>query len=309
MALVIIMGISAAWPGNFPPSDSDYTNPNTIIERNLTFSFEQSVQGSGYFMTYRYAKMGNIEFKDYAHGSGSLDSEAILSAFSENKSYHMPYADWNDFAQNCIQYKDTSKMTYAPMQIAIGTGYYAANPLKYDSLLKEKTWIKNRRASTSMHHEIEYAHAIDKDINVVGKEKLNLTYDPFMEGVGYTQMRINEDVTDGKIHIGVLQGTIDTVAAVPMSTLTTAPGDNWMAWKKPAIDIDEDYFGTYHVEKNMTIEVPYKKNIAVYDWLPCCSGGWDDMYSGDQKGYGGSAKGIFDCSCYKVPSQAQFQGQ
>ena len=119
VALVIIMGISAAW--NFPPLASDYTNPNTIIERNLTFSFEQSVQGTGYFMTYKYAKMGNIEFKDYSHGSGTLDSEAILSAFSENKSYHMPYDDWNDFAQNCIQYKDTSKMTYAPMQIAIGT--------------------------------------------------------------------------------------------------------------------------------------------------------------------------------------------
>jgi hypothetical protein len=304
------MGIAAAWPANFPPSaPSDYTDPNTIIERNLTFSFEQSVQGSGYFMTYKYAKMGNIEFKDYSHGSGSIDSEAILSAFSENKSVHMPYADWNDIAQSCIQFKEDSSMVYAPMNIAIGTGYYKDHPLSYDSLLKEKTWIKNRRASTSMHHEIEYAHAIDKDINVIGKEKLNLTYDPFMEGVGYTQMRVTEDVTEGKIHIGVLQGTIDTVAALPPSTLTTAPGTNWMAWKKPAIEVDEDYFGTYHIEKNMTIEVPYKKNIPSYDWLPCCTGGWDDMYSGDQKGYGSSAKGIFDCSCYKVPKQAQFQGQ
>ena len=48
------------------------------------------------------------------------------------------------------------------MRIAVGTGYYAVNPLAYDSLLKEKTWIKNYRAATHMHHEVEYAHALDK---------------------------------------------------------------------------------------------------------------------------------------------------
>ena len=29
------------------------------------------------------------------------------------------------------------------------------------------------------------------------------------------------------------------------------------AWKNPSIEIDEDYWGTYHIEKNMTLEVPY----------------------------------------------------
>ena len=49
----------------------------------------------------------------------------------------------------CIQYKETTHAVYAPTRIAIGTGYYAANPLNYDSLIKEKTWIKNRLAGTS----------------------------------------------------------------------------------------------------------------------------------------------------------------
>ena len=47
----------------------------------MSFSFEQTVQGNGYYMTYKYAKMGNAEFKDYAHGSGSLDNEAILTSY------------------------------------------------------------------------------------------------------------------------------------------------------------------------------------------------------------------------------------
>ena len=98
-------------------------------------------------------------------------------------------------------------MVYAPMRIAVGNGYYAANPLDYSSLLKEKTWVKNYRAGTSMHHEVEYAHALDKELNLVAKEKFNYTYDPEIVGVGYTQMKVNEDMTDGKAHIGVLQAS------------------------------------------------------------------------------------------------------
>jgi hypothetical protein len=39
-------------------------------------------------------------------------------------------------------------------------------------------------------------------------------------------------------------------------------------------------------------------------WLPCCYGGWDTMNYRDQKGFGKSARGVFDCSCYKPLLQA-----
>ncbi len=100
-------------------------------------------------------------------------------------------------------------MVYAPMRIAVGTGYYAANPLDYSSLLKERTELKNYRAGTSMLHEVEYAHALDKELELTGKEVFNYTYDPEKVGNGYSQMKINEDVTDGKAHIGVLQANTD----------------------------------------------------------------------------------------------------
>jgi hypothetical protein len=184
-------------------------------------------------------------------------------------------------------------MVYSPMNIAIGTGYYAENPVVYDSLLKENTYIKNYRAATSMHHEIEYAHAIDKEIDILAKEKYNKTYDPIWTQVGFTWMKVTEDVTDGKIHYGVLQGSEPAVMQEDVDRF--APFSS--AWKKPAIEIDEDYFGTYHIEKNMSLEVPYKKITKTDDWLPCCPGGWDSMNPLDRKGFGTSAAGIFDCSC------------
>jgi hypothetical protein len=275
--------------------------PNSKQESNTTFNFEQSVQGNGYFMTYMYAKAGHLAFKNYAHGSGSIDNEATLVTQELNRSTHPYDTDWNDFDQACIQFKEDVAMVYAPMRIAVGNGYYAANPLDYSSLLKEKTWVKNYRAATSMHHEVEYAHALDKELEVTAKEKFNYTYDPIWEGVGYTNMKVVEDVTDGKAHIGVLQGSF-TFANDQMKDSRPNPWTS--AWKDPSIEIDEDYWGTYHIEKNMTLEVPYKRTESSEDWLPCCFGGWDTMNYRDQKGFGKSTKGVFDCTCFKAPTQA-----
>jgi hypothetical protein len=308
MVLVALIGCSLAADIPYLKAPATLQYPNAYEEKNTTFTFEQSVQGNGYFMTYLYAKAGNVAVKNYAHGSGSINNEALLTYQKLNRSTRNAYSDYNDFNQNCIQFKEDVAMVYAPMRIAVGTGYYAANPVDYSSLLKERTELKNYRAGTSMLHEVEYAHALDKELEVVAKEKFNHTYDPEWVGVGYSQMKINEDVTDGKAHIGVLQANddwtgIDTYRDV--SSLDGLKSGQFYAWKKPSIEIDEDYWGTYHIEKNMTLEVPYHLVQKSDDWLPCCFGGFSDMSAYDQKIFK-SAKGVFDCTCFKAPTQAQF---
>jgi hypothetical protein len=314
LALALAILISGSQAGTFSGS---LVGPGSYEEKNITFNMEQSVQSNGYSMTYLYAKSGNVAIKNYAHGSGSLNSESTLTYQELTKQNHPLNTDYNDFNQNCIQFKEDVSMVYAPMKISVGTGYYAANQLDYNSLLKEKTWVKNYRAATSMHHEVEYAHALDKELEINAKEKFNYTYDPVWEGVGYTQMNINEDVTDGKAHIGVLQSDIDYAGKLakdgktPLMDFTSLKGLGsgilTSAWKNPAIEIDEDYWGTSHIEKNMTLEVPYYKKTSSDDWLPCCFGGYLTMpasWIGDAKFK--SAKGIFDCTCFKAPNQAQF---
>jgi len=304
MVLVALIGSSSAVDSGKLTFPADITYPNGYVEKNTTFNFEQSVQGNGYFMTYLYAKAGNAAIKNYAHGSGSLNSEALLTYQALNRSTHNVYSDYNDYTMNCIQFKEDVAMVYAPMRIAVGTGYYAANPLDYSSLLKEKTWVKNYRAGTSMHHEVEYAHALDKELNIDVKDLFNYTYDPETIGVGYTRMTINEDVTDGKAHIGVLQAA-DNNAALNNQDMITPFGKIQTAWKNPSIEIDEDYWGTYHIEKNMTLEVPYHLIQKKDDWLPCCFGGFNDMNYIDKKAFK-SATGVFDCTCFKAPTLAQF---
>jgi hypothetical protein len=301
MVLVTLMGCSLAAEIIYP-ADPKYING--LEESNVTFDFEQSVQGNGYFMTYIYAKADNVAMKNYAHGSGSLNSEAVLNYYNMNRKTHNADS-YNDFMENCIQFKEDVSMVYAPMRIAVGTGYYAANPLDYSSLLKEKTWVKNYRAGTSMHHEVEYAHALDKELNLVVKEKFNYTYDPETIGVGFTQMKVNQDMTDGKAHIGVLQASENFANLNTINQQGTIGNMHMSAWKNPAIEIDEDYWGTYHIEKNMTLEVPYHLIQKKEDWLPCCFGGFADMNTLDKKAFK-SATGVFDCTCFKAPTQAQF---
>lgn len=312
LLLIMLVGVSQA----ATPSGS-LVGPGSYEEKNITFYMDQNVQTNGYFMTYLYAESGNVAIKNYAHGSGSMNSDSKLTYQKLAKQNHPLYNDYNDFNQNCIQLNEDVSMVYAPMKISVGAGYFAANPLDYSSLLKEKTWVKNYRAGTSMHHEVEYAHVLDKELEINAKEKFNYTYDPVWEGVGYTQMRINEDVTDGKAHIGVIQSDVDYAGKLasdkktPLMDFTSLKGlGSGMirsAWKSPVIEIDEDYWGNSHIEKNMKLEVPYYKKTSSDDWLPCCSGGYLTMpatYIGDAKLK--SAKGIFDCTCFKAPTEAQF---
>jgi len=249
---------------------------------NVSFDFDQSVQGSGYFMTYRYIQLhtpGDDGFsdqkgpmyKDYAHGSGTIDNEITICAEEVYYKNNIGQCYFEEEAYSCISAKEDNSMVYSPMTMSYGNGYYARNPIRYDSLLKEKTVIKNYKPVTMMHHQVEYAKAVDKEIDVIVKDK-NYTYeDPVYQGVGYTSMRINEDVTDGTVHIGVLQGEPN-----PMSTIGYYDPET-TAWKNPMIEIDEDYVGTFHIEKNMSIDVPYKKTVPVKDWLSCCIGGCEDM--------------------------------
>jgi hypothetical protein len=280
--MAAIMGISSAADYNFVPTAK--VNAGSEVSFNNTMSIEQSVQGNGYSMQYMYAKAVGAELKEYSHGSGSLDSEMLLSGYNTSKATHLHDAYWNDFNEGCIVFKQTvNQWTYAPSVFVYGTGYYA-QPVNFESLLKEKTWTKNKGVDgefgTSIHNEIEYAHAVVKDLEIILKSKKNLTYDPVYEGVGFSDFRVDETVTDGRIHIGALQGSKGI-----------KPGT---AWHDPDLEIDEDFVGTYHVVKNITINQPFKWNKPAYDWLPCCSSG---MGAVTYYPPGWSAKGIFDCTC------------
>ncbi len=286
------------------------------LKNNLTLDIQQSVTGSGYFMNYKYAKMPNtlglngtgnngVEVLDYSHGSGTIDTESMLSTESsdytnygvdQSDNYEPDYTE----ALSCIQLKEDNTMTYSPIALSIGTGFYAASPLQFNSLLKEKTWLKNRGSFTLMHHEVEYAHALDKELEVLAKDFIS------EEDPSVSMMNISEDMTEGRAHIGLLQGDPDIVSQEDDDENEFIVNT---AWKKPLVDVDEDYWGTYHIEKLMNLTASVEEIEEDDDWLPCCSGGYLSMPETYQKGingFGSDVTGVFDCTCFKAPKGAEF---
>jgi microcystin degradation protein MlrC len=153
------------------------------LKSNVTLDMKQSVNGEGYFVTYKHARMPNtmgnaastgVEILDYGHGSGNINLNSVMLAQSSNRSEGdvkdaaMDYQE----ALSCIQLKENNSIAYSPVSIGMGVGYYAADGLNYNSSLKDKTWLKNRDGSATMNHEVEYAHATCRIIKKYMKRRV-----------------------------------------------------------------------------------------------------------------------------------------
>ena len=300
LVFFVFIGMSAA----------DYTQTHSIA-----LNIEQSVKGDGYFMNYKAVRMPNsmglpeenyngVEAKDYSHGSGSIDTESLLLAEASNRTEGgAEDAEIMDYmeALSYIQMDEDAQLAYHPATMSIGNGFYAQSPVTFRSLLKEETWIKNRGGASSMQNQIEYAHALDKQLKFLVRDFV------YEEDPSTTMMNISQNITNGKAHIGILQGDMDAMEESSINPDTEemeSIGLAKSAWRRPLVYVDEDYFGTMHIEKRMNLTSAANKILEDDDWLPCCSGGYGDMNKLDQRGH--SADGVFDCSCFKVPDKAQF---
>ena len=175
-----------------------------------------------------------------------------------------------------LQAKEHTVFAQAPKIIVIGKGYYADHPISYNSQTGQQTWIKNKAVGVSMNHEVSSAHNLSQTLDM---SAIDSSYqDEYgMTANGKAQMKVAEDVQEGKVSIGVLQGDVTRNGLTPSAT----------ALKNPTLDIEEDYIGNFHIEKNMTLQVPIRLIQQNYSWLPCCSGSHFDVPD-HNRGYIGS---------------------
>jgi hypothetical protein len=182
-----------------------------------------------------------------------------------------PFGNYNlSYNQSSISFEGHNRISQSLSTISIGGGYYSSHPINYGSEIGGQTWIKNDRSADSMHQDISFAHGIHGDVDVGALEGSRSTDNSRIRGLADTHMMIDENVTEGRVHIGVLQGSDNSGLNMNMAGLTGDGTDSLIgAWKNPDIEIDEDYIGTYHIYKNMTI------NTYFDQWGG--SGGWLDL--------------------------------
>ncbi|HSD59110.1 MAG TPA: hypothetical protein VLB04_13100, partial [Methanotrichaceae archaeon] len=177
----------------------------------------------------------------------------------------------SSYNRSILQLNESRKISQAPVIMNIGSGYYSSRPISYNSQAGSETWIKDAGAATSMHHDVNYAQGIDGNIELSGQESSYYQDDYYSQNSAAIQMKINEDVTEGSVHIGVLQGDSDPSEGAGAGE-SSDPLMN--AWKNPSLEMGEDYIGTYHIEKNMTITTSRNNAWKVDYWLDCCRSGY-----------------------------------
>ncbi len=190
------------------------------------------------------------------------------------------------FNGSTIRLNESRAVSQGPAIMNIGRGYYSSHPVDYGSTIGSQTWIKDANSAASMHHEVNYAHGIDGEIELSGSESSYRQDGHYSQSTASIQMRVNEDITDGSTHIGALQGS----GEAPSNGRASDPLMN--AWKNPSLEIEEDYIGTYHIEKKMSIITNKTDDWKGEGWLNCCNG--DFFNIGGHKGRAIGADDVFD---------------
>jgi len=168
----------------------------------------------------------------------SLAATAIAGAASQGLVSD-EFMNANSSCNNsAISFISENKITSAPVDLTLGSGYYSSHPFAIGSGIGSRTKLSNADSAISMSHEVGFAQ------DVSGKREYTATSRSMQseyESINYatTQMQIDETVTSGRVQIGVLSAS------------------NGHAWKNPAIEIDEEYVGTYHISKNYAINNSY----------------------------------------------------
>lgn len=277
--LLLIAGISGAGKYDMNPGREAIKYKHEMTD---------DVTGQGFAVEYKSVNTNNLSLLEYYHGSGNVDMADILN--SEQKTtdsscyYYLDYDGTmkkaSKGANSIVTYTRQYDNIQSPTAFAYGTGWYANHPIEYNSLIKDKTEAKSYQESASMHRQVEYAHALKGDIAV----EINCTGPTEKaDGKGILSMKIDDDMTQGTLHIGEL--------------LLSPKEKSQPKTFDPIIEVENDYIGDFQVQKTMKLEITKSKESSQVDWLPCCSGGFFDLPSYDfDKQYAGW-KGIFDCTC------------
>lgn len=186
----------------------------------------------------------------------SLAATGVAAAFSEDSVSENFIQGNSSYNNSSISFIGQNIITGAPVDLTVGSGYYSSHPIAVGSKIGSRTELSNANSATSMSHEVGFAEEVSGRTEYAATSR-SMRGDYENINFATTKMQIDETVTSGKVHIGVLSGS------------------DGHAWKNPAIEIEEEYIGTYHISKNFAINNSYSKKSFADSWLNCCGGSYD----------------------------------
>jgi hypothetical protein len=250
------------------------------IEYGYIYNMDQKVEGNGFFSSYKNINTSNLELGSKGHGSGSYNYESKLHTEMGFK-YDSASQNYYGTSERKIVFDESVDYAYGLSRFQLGKSFRSG---AFSSLGKEVTCIKNYGSGVSMNAHFDSLDTLSKDISANLYWK-SITSDDYPYGESKetsSRTALNVDAAfTGRGHFGVLavNGSVHNVTKM----------------------IDEDYVGTFSIVKKMSHEFNYRMKAEPEDWLPCCFDGWSSMNYRDQKGFGKSTTGVFDCTCFVPP--------
>jgi len=201
-------------------------------------------------------------------GAASITSQDLASeGFIKGNSYAAEDSSYNN---STISFIGQNKIVSSPVDLSVGSGFYSSHPMAIGPGIGSRTQLANANSATSMSHEVGFAREVSgKTEYVVSSSSSQSDYGIINSAT--THMQIDETVTSGRVHIGVLSGSDSSAGRNGNSGIDPIVS----AWKNPAIEIEEEYIGTYHISKNFTISDSYAKRSASDGWQSCCGKSYD----------------------------------
>ena len=257
-------------------------------QTKFLFQADQIVQGTGFFSAYKDLSTKDMQMDSKGYGSGSYDTESMIK-LQNDAEYNPSTGDYSLTNEQKIKHDEKVDFSYSPVDFNLSRSFMAVQLKK---LGKEGTWVKNYADPISMNVLFDSASVLSKSLSVelyFIESNSDDDYEALNKEKGFTKLNVDAAFT-GKGHVGVLEQHYSDVPNAKSQLMDYL--------------IDEDYSGTFYMTRKISQE--FNKTDASYvdHWLPCCSGGFEGMDPMDAKAFK-SAQGIFNCTCFRAPSNAQ----
>jgi hypothetical protein len=298
LALIALLAListacAASWTGSVKTDSGSWYL--TRVSSNVSFTYEQSVQGqispvdyrgrtlSPYHSFYEDVKFNDVRVKERTAAlQGTYGSEEKLwlkARTNDSVNLTIDKPAGSDIYD--IEYYE-----HWPVKLS-----YSKSMNYSGKEINNREFVGNNKdfvgANFLYNHEFSKERSLNMEL-----ERLNATI----------------LASDEVIYTGEVKATRDTQYKLQTHSTGIAAFKYRQVGASNEIlnEGDERFVGTYDITKNIRMKSRFDTIKKEDDWLPCCSGGFFSMNPVDQKAFK-SAKGVFDCTCNTVPAKAQFQ--
>ncbi len=310
--LLIVFALSSNVCGVYWSSHVDTNSSHWSIYRessNISFNLSSSVEGKISSVESRYRSLH--PYQSYYEEVGTND----VRLKQRTNALEGSYKSTDEIMMQSAVYPDEIEIT---VDKPIGTDIYA---IEYEN----EQWPVIIKASKTLAYSGRQINDRDFEGNngdfvgayflynhELSKEQRSVIW---LQRMNASVLATNDTILSAEFKPTKYLGYLIQVNTTGIADLSYRQGDSQYDVKHknyPALSEGEErYYGTYDLARKIEMRSVFERSddtdadeFSGYSWLPCCSSGWGDMSIPDQKGFGTSAKGIFDCTCYNEITRA-----